>query len=84
MRAELQFTHVANDHAGVVVRRILFRLPAKASGKPVPWVTYTDPELAHTGLKEDDARAKYGKVNVQRWSFHENDRARLNAIQRGT
>lgn len=71
----LQFTHVANDHAGVVVRRILFRLPAKASGKPVPWVTYTDPELAHTGLKEDDARAKYGKVNVQRWSFHENDRA---------
>lgn len=71
----LQFTHVANDHAGVVVRRILFRLPAKASGKPVPWVTFTDPELAHTGLKEDDARAKYGKVNVQRWSFHENDRA---------
>jgi pyruvate/2-oxoglutarate dehydrogenase complex dihydrolipoamide dehydrogenase (E3) component len=71
----LQFTHVASDHAGVVIRRILFRLPAKASGKPVPWVTFTDPELAHTGLKEDDARTKYGKVNVQRWSFHENDRA---------
>ena len=52
----LQFTHVANDHAGIVIRRALFRLPAKTTGRPVPWVTFTDPELAHVGLTEDEAR----------------------------
>lgn len=71
----LQFTHVANDHAGIVIRRVLFRLPAKATGRPVPWVTYTEPELAHVGMTEADATAKFGKINVLRWPYHENDRA---------
>ncbi len=71
----LQFTHVANDHAGIVIKRALFRLPAKTTGRIVPWVTYTDPELAHVGLTEADARAKYGKINILRWPYHENDRA---------
>lgn len=71
----LQFTHVANDHAGIVIRRILFRLPAKATGRPVPWVTYTEPELAHIGMTEAEASAKFGKINVLRWPYHENDRA---------
>lgn len=70
-----QFTHVANDHAGIVIRRTLFRLPAKTTGRAVPWVTYTDPELAHVGLTEAEARAKHGKINVLRWPYHENDRA---------
>jgi pyruvate/2-oxoglutarate dehydrogenase complex dihydrolipoamide dehydrogenase (E3) component len=71
----LQFTHVANDHAGIVIRRALFRLPAKATGRPIPWVTFTDPELAHVGMTEADARAKHGKINILRWPYHENDRA---------
>ncbi len=72
----LQFTHVAGHHAGIVIRNALFRLPAKA--KPpalVPWVTYTDPELAHVGLSEEDARAQAGKINILRFPFAENDRA---------
>ena len=71
----LQFTHVANDDAGIVIRRVLFRLPAKTTARAVPWVTFTDPELAHVGLLEEDARKSHGKVNVLRWSFHDNDRA---------
>jgi pyruvate/2-oxoglutarate dehydrogenase complex dihydrolipoamide dehydrogenase (E3) component len=71
----LQFTHVANDHAGIVIKRALFKLPAKATGRIVPWVTYTDPELAHVGLNEADARKQYGKINILRWPYHENDRA---------
>ncbi|MEQ1718399.1 MAG: FAD-dependent oxidoreductase [Hyphomicrobium sp.] len=71
----LQFTHVANDHAGLVIRRALFRLPAKTTGRIVPWVTFTDPELAHAGLLETEARDKHGKINVLRWPYHENDRA---------
>ncbi len=71
----LQFTHVANYHAGIVFRRALFRLPAKVRTELVPWVTYTDPELAQVGLTEDAARKKYGSVQVFRWPYHENDRA---------
>ncbi len=71
----LQFTHVANDHAGLVIQRTLFRIPAKTTGRHVPWVTYTDPELAHVGMTEEDARKKHGMINVMRWPYHENDRA---------
>ena len=51
-----QFTHVAAHHASVVVREMLFRLPAKANTQTVPWVTYTDPELAQIGMTETAAR----------------------------
>ena len=47
-----QFTHFANYHAGIVIRHALFRLPVRASEAALPWVTYTDPELAQVGLTE--------------------------------
>ena len=74
---KMQFTHVAGYHAGIAIRNMLYRMPAKADHSCVPWVTYSDPELAHVGLSEADAIKKYGKakVNVLRWSFEENDRA---------
>jgi pyruvate/2-oxoglutarate dehydrogenase complex dihydrolipoamide dehydrogenase (E3) component len=71
-----QFTHVALHHAGVVIRNALFRLPAKVDYRALPWVTYTDPELAQTGLTEAAAREAGGRVRVLRWPFAENDRAR--------
>ncbi len=79
----LQFTHVANYHAGIVIRRALFRLPAKVDTGTIPWVTYTDPELAHVGLTEDQAREKHGKVSVLRWPYHENDRAQAERVTHG-
>ena len=71
----LQFTHVAAYHAGIVIRNALFRLPAKVDYSAVPWVTYTDPELAHVGLTEKQAREKHGEVRVLRFPYAENDRA---------
>jgi pyruvate/2-oxoglutarate dehydrogenase complex dihydrolipoamide dehydrogenase (E3) component len=71
----LQFTHVAGYHAGVVIRRALFRLPAKVDLRAAPWVTYTEPELANVGLTETQATNEYGAVRVVRWKFHDNDRA---------
>ena len=72
-----QFTHVAGYHAGIVIRNALFSLPAKANHDAVPWVTYTDPEIAHVGLTEAQARETHGDaIKVVRWSFAENDRAR--------
>jgi len=70
-----QFTHMAGHHAGIVVRNALFRLPAKVEERAVPWVTFTDPELAHVGLKEGSARAAHGTIRILRWAFAENDRA---------
>ncbi|MDO8420696.1 MAG: FAD-dependent oxidoreductase [Parvibaculum sp.] len=71
----LQFTHVAGYHAGLVIRSALFRVPAKADYANIPWVTFTDPEIAHVGETEEQARAHYKKINVLRWQFGENDRA---------
>ena len=72
----LQFTHVANYHAGLVVRNALFRLPVRSRTDIVPHVTFTDPELAQVGLTEAEAMKLFGsRVRVVRWSFHDNDRA---------
>ncbi|HEY1244436.1 MAG TPA: FAD-dependent oxidoreductase [Hyphomicrobiaceae bacterium] len=69
-----QFTHVANYHAGIVIRRTLFRLPATVRDGIIPWVTFTDPELASVGLSEEAAR-RQGRIRIYRWPYYENDRA---------
>jgi pyruvate/2-oxoglutarate dehydrogenase complex dihydrolipoamide dehydrogenase (E3) component len=70
-----QFTHIAAYHAGIVLKNALFRLPAKTDYRALPWVTYTDPELAQVGLGEAAARAAGADPRVLRWSFADNDRA---------
>lgn len=71
-----QFTHVANYHAGIVLRNILFRLPAKVNYNAVPWVTYTYPELAHVGLTSKEAFKQEGSsIKITTVDFTENDRA---------
>jgi pyruvate/2-oxoglutarate dehydrogenase complex dihydrolipoamide dehydrogenase (E3) component len=72
---QLQFTHAANYHAGLVIRNALFRLPVRVNNNAVPCVTYTEPELAHIGLTEKQARASGLKIRVARWPYHDNDRA---------
>jgi pyruvate/2-oxoglutarate dehydrogenase complex dihydrolipoamide dehydrogenase (E3) component len=70
------FTHVASQHAGIVVRSMLFRLPTRLDYDALPRVTYTDPELAQIGLTEAEAReAGHRDVTVLRWPLSENDRA---------
>ncbi len=71
----LQFTHVAGYHAGVVLRSILFRLPARHSTRHIPWATYTDPEIAHVGVTESDAIKAKTAISILRWPYSENDRA---------
>jgi pyruvate/2-oxoglutarate dehydrogenase complex dihydrolipoamide dehydrogenase (E3) component len=69
------FTHVASYHAGIIIRRVLFRLPAKVDYAALPRITYTDPELAQTGLTEAEAVAAGLNVQVLRWPLADNDRA---------
>ena len=70
------FTHAANYHAGLVIRNALFRQPVNVHKGVVPWVTYTEPELAQVGMTEAQAHARrYKKLRVLRWPYHDNDRA---------
>ena len=71
----MQFTHLANYHAGLVIRAILFRLSAKEDPGIVPRVTFTDPEIAGVGLSEEEAARQHGTIRVLRWPYAENDRA---------
>jgi len=71
-----QFTHFAGWQAFQATRNAL--LPGSSSGLTdlVPWVTFTDPEVAHIGLTEEQARSKFGEsVGVHRWEMTHTDRA---------
>ena len=70
-----RYTHASTAQAEVVLRRALFWQPATIDPALIPRVTFTEPELAHVGLTEDEARAAGYKINLLRWPFVENDRA---------
>lgn len=78
-----QFTHVASYHAGIVIKNALFRIPAKQDTRCIPWVTYTEPELAQVGLTAERAREKHGDVRILSWPYHENDRAQAEGLTDG-
>jgi pyruvate/2-oxoglutarate dehydrogenase complex dihydrolipoamide dehydrogenase (E3) component len=53
-----KFTHAADAMARVVIENALFMGRRKASKLVIPWCTYTDPEVAHVGMYEKEARGK--------------------------
>ncbi len=73
-----QFSYVASYHAGVVIKNMLFKLPAKVDYKSLPRVTYCDPALAWAGVTEEEARQRYKEkhLTILRWPYMDNDRAR--------
>jgi pyruvate/2-oxoglutarate dehydrogenase complex dihydrolipoamide dehydrogenase (E3) component len=77
------FTHVGSYHAGIVIRRAVFRLPARVDYAALPHVTYTDPELAQVGMTEAEARAAGWRASVLRFPMAENDRAITEARTEG-
>ncbi|MEO1043233.1 MAG: FAD-dependent oxidoreductase [Pseudomonadota bacterium] len=71
-----QFTHVAGYHGRVALTNILLKfLGGKNQEEMAPWVTYTEPELAHVGMTEAEAKAKGISYEVIRAPFIDNDRA---------
>ena len=78
-----QFTHLANYHAGIVIRNALFRLRPRVSAAAIPRVTYTDPELAQVGLTEAEARKRYRRIRILRWPYADNDRAQAERTTHG-
>lgn len=78
-----QFTHMAGYHAGIVVRNALFNVPAKVDYSAVPWVTYTDPELAHVGKTLAEALKTESAAKATTWHLSENDRAQAERATEG-
>jgi Pyruvate/2-oxoglutarate dehydrogenase complex, dihydrolipoamide dehydrogenase (E3) component, and related enzymes len=71
-----QFTHFAGWQAFLAVRNALLLGSTTGFTDIVPWVTFTDPEVAHVGMTEADARTKYGtSIKVSRWEMNRTDRA---------
>lgn len=72
-----KFTHYAGFQGSIVGRNVLLPI-GKANGIPehIPWVTFTDPEVAHIGLTEAQAREKYGD-SAKTYMYHlsEGDRS---------
>lgn len=69
-------THVGGYHASVVIRRALFRMPARLDYGALPRVTYTVPELAQVGMTEAEAREAGHDPIVMKHNYSANDRAR--------
>ena len=70
------FTHAAAAEASLVVRRLALHLPGKMDYSALPWVTYTEPELASVGYNEARAKADGLSYNLVEVPMSENDRAR--------
>jgi pyruvate/2-oxoglutarate dehydrogenase complex dihydrolipoamide dehydrogenase (E3) component len=79
-----QFTHVADYHAGLVIRNALFRLPVRVDYRALPWVTYIDPELAQVGMIESEVNRAHGEdMRVLPYPFHDVDRAQTDRETEG-
>ena len=72
-----QFTHYAGWQAFMAVRNAMLPLVTRGITDRVPWTTFTDPEVAHVGLTEAQARDRFGdNVMTCEWPMEHVDRAR--------
>jgi pyruvate/2-oxoglutarate dehydrogenase complex dihydrolipoamide dehydrogenase (E3) component len=68
-------THLANHQASLLIRHLFLRQPIQMNADEIPRVTFTDPELAHIGLTDLQARQRHGPIRVLRWPYRDNARA---------
>lgn len=69
------FTHMAEHTAKVAVMNAILHVPTSRKDDHVSWCTFTDPELAHAGLGEEELRKRGEKFQVYRFPFSRLDRA---------
>jgi pyruvate/2-oxoglutarate dehydrogenase complex dihydrolipoamide dehydrogenase (E3) component len=84
---EWKFTHAADAAARIVIKNTLFSPfglgKQKLSSLIMPWVTYTDPEIAHVGMYEDEAERLGIDVNTIKIPFSSVDRGILDGEEEG-
>ncbi|MDX1510200.1 MAG: FAD-dependent oxidoreductase [Nitriliruptorales bacterium] len=76
LTGRMPFTHIAGAEGSTVVMNALFGLRRKMRYDRLPWVLFTDPEVARIGLSFAEAHDRYGH-NAGERIFHldELDRA---------
>jgi pyruvate/2-oxoglutarate dehydrogenase complex dihydrolipoamide dehydrogenase (E3) component len=78
-----KFTHAADAAAKIVVQNALFFGRKKLSSLVMPWCTYTDPEVAHVGLYERDARGRGIEVDTYQVPIAKANRAVTDGEEEG-
>ncbi len=83
-----KFTHAADAMAQIVIQNALFPHPfglgcASVESLIMPWCTFTDPEIAHVGMHEKDAKEKGIQVETYTYKLDEVDRAILDGEDEG-
>jgi pyruvate/2-oxoglutarate dehydrogenase complex dihydrolipoamide dehydrogenase (E3) component len=83
-----KFTHIADALAQIMIQNALFPHPfglsyARTGTLIIPWCTYTDPEIAHVGLYEAEAREKGLEIETYTYPLSEVDRAILDGEEQG-
>ncbi len=79
-----QFSHMANYQAILAVSNAFLPVKKRVNYEAVPWCTFTDPELARSGLTEPEARERFGdRVRVYRVPYSGLDRARTEKSEHG-
>jgi pyruvate/2-oxoglutarate dehydrogenase complex dihydrolipoamide dehydrogenase (E3) component/uncharacterized membrane protein YdjX (TVP38/TMEM64 family) len=78
-----KFTHAADAMARIVIANALFLARRKVTDLVIPWCTYTDPEVAHVGYYEQEARAAGFAVETISESLRHVDRAVLDGETEG-
>jgi pyruvate/2-oxoglutarate dehydrogenase complex dihydrolipoamide dehydrogenase (E3) component len=81
--SKFKFTHAADAMARAALRNALFFGRARMSSMVMPWVIFTDPEVAHAGLYEVEARAAGFDVATITERFEDVDRAVLDGEDEG-
>ncbi len=79
-----RFSHMTEYQAVIAARNAFLPFRKKVNYDTVVWGTFTDPELAHAGMTEEEARKRYGgKVTVYRYPYGNTDRARTDNTEFG-
>ncbi len=86
--SKYKFTHAADAMAQIVIQNALFPHPfglgqASVESLIMPWATFTEPEVAHVGMYEADAKAKGLEVETYTFKLDEVDRAILDGEDEG-
>jgi pyruvate/2-oxoglutarate dehydrogenase complex dihydrolipoamide dehydrogenase (E3) component len=81
--SRFKFTHTADAMARLVIQNAMLLNSAKLSALTIPWCTYTDPEVAHVGLYEEEALKQNIPITTVVQEFHDVDRAILDGESEG-
>ncbi|MHB8844345.1 MAG: dihydrolipoyl dehydrogenase family protein [Nitrospirota bacterium] len=79
-----QFSHMTEYQAVTATRNAFLPFRKKVNYDTVAWCTFTDPEFAHAGLTEAEARERHGDgIAVYRYEYRNTDRGRTDNAEFG-